>query len=222
MREPTRPRVPRLAVLSIAGVAALAVVGWWAWRADTQPRRLPDRPAGFNRASSDLDPRTVRGFDSFPLYWAGTSADGIPLNVIDAGSAMGRARHRDAGFGGPVTFIYSDRHDCSVVPRSPEVVTCEGTQIVISTQVMCRARAIVLDAARPTRVRGTRATRWGRVLDVYTGRVTVRIEADTVARARRLAQALRKANGPDTSGARLPPPAAGHPLERGVQCPPRR
>jgi hypothetical protein len=61
MREPTRPPVPRLAVLSIAGVAALAALGWWAWRADMEPIRLPDPPAGFDRANSDFDPQSVLG-----------------------------------------------------------------------------------------------------------------------------------------------------------------
>jgi hypothetical protein len=207
----------RGAALAIVAVLALASLGLWAWRGRSGSHALPDPPPGFDRAQSAFSPASVRGFERFPVYWVGRAFEGVPLKQILAGSGSPGTPEPAALARGPITFTYSDERDCRTV--GDEGVRCaQGTDFLVETVILCR-RSTRAAVPRQARMRGVPAALWGDgLLELFSGRVSIRIYTDDEGRATRLARALRAVNRPAAPAGRLPGSEPGEPRVPGVAC----
>lgn len=141
----------------------------------------------------------VRRFDEFPLYWLGTSFDGLRLSAAERPRAQ--LANTAAGQPGRISFIYGTceaPRDAGCMPPL-SVITEPGAEPErygrrdVSTE---RVRALGV----PARIIG------GRELELYTGRQIVVIAGDSRRRIRRAVRALRRANSPGDPPKRLPAP----------------
>jgi hypothetical protein len=207
----------RGAWLVSAGVLALIVLGLWAWRSQPGARRLPDPAPGFDQAHSAFTPTSVRAFERFALYWVGPAFEGIPLKQISAGGSPSRDPDPSVLARGPIMFIHSNQRDCRLLEDAG--VWCDrGVRLIVDTLILCKSSVSTLPRPR-LRLRGVPAAVYGGGhLELYTGRVAIRIYADSDRRALRLARALRPANRLGTDSRRLPPPSAANPQTRGLRC----
>jgi hypothetical protein len=207
----------RGAWLMCAGVLALIVLGLWAWRSESGVRRLPDPAPGFDRTHSAFTPTSVRSFERFPLYWVGPAFEQIPLTQISAGGGSSQAPDASALARGPIMFIYSNLRDCRLLGDAG--VACNrGSRLIVETLILCD-RSVDAPARHRLRLRGVPAALFGGGhLELYTGRVSLRIYADSDRRALRLARKLRPANQLGAKTPRLPPPSAANPQARGLPC----
>jgi hypothetical protein len=207
----------RLRLLVTAGAALVAAVGFGIpWEA-SRALLLPDPAPGLDPRSV-MNPAQASRFDRFPLYWAGPRVDGLDLRWISAGYSSERVVPPN----GPVQFTYDDLHDCRAVSRDGEGAICAGRAIHVITEIRCRFGGRFGFHPRPARLRGVPGMFRPGALELFTGRVTVTIQASDQNEARRVARALRTVNGPVEVGDRLPAPAPGHPGIRGAPCSARR
>jgi hypothetical protein len=202
-------------LLATAGAVVAAGVAFGVpWEA-SRALLLPDPPPGFD-AASIMDPAEASRFDRFPLYWAGPRVGGLELRGISAGYSAGRPVIAPRG---PVRFTYHDRHDCRAASRDGEGARCAGRSIFVTTEIRCRFDGVFAFLRRPVRLRGVPGMLRPYMLELFTGRVTVLIQASDQDEARRVARALRAVNRPVGVGDPLPPPVPGHPGMDGVRCP---
>lgn len=159
-----------LAALACTAAVGTAVVGI-TQSADTEP--AVDSPHGA------LAIEQVPGFSDFPLYWLGTSFEGLPLTrIVAAGPRSGRGGAGQPGATNRVSFTYG---------------TCRGASCTPPLRV--QVRPACAPAERPSttpkrhlRVRGVPVVKRGDRYELRTGSVTVTASGRD---ARRQLHALR-------------------------------
>ncbi len=162
----------------------------------------------FNTANSSFTPTMIRRFGDFPLYWVGTSFDGLPLTFID-------------GPDGPdhlVTFTYG-----SCTPTGTDPASC-GSPLEIQIQPICTYLDVV--ASNPVwkhrRVRGARVGTIDHAPVLFASRVQVKVYSDSTRYGLRVMRALRSANriAPVVRPREPIPAASDAELDRSQPCAP--
>lgn len=157
--------------------------------------------------STEAGLAVAKGFHRYPVYWAGEEVDGLPLEDFEAkpGSVL------KAGF----TSFYGS---CEL-----EGTDHPSCQLPLQIQVFstCRRWAAALDHQKSTfgfrgarahwfpgnNVEGERGPQESGPLEIFTGRVSVVVFAESKHLTFAAARALRTVN--QSRPARLPPPAPG-------------
>ena len=194
MRAPTWARRARVrGVLALGLPAALVVVGVSLVLA--RPGPADD---GGPRAGPSFTVEDARAFDDFPLFYAGPSADGLPLTAV-------LRRDDTASY---VSFVYGDcdaSGDAGCAPPAEIQVWPSCLRSFALYDVASGSPAPEWVEARG--VRGALFDR-GTRLELETGRSLVVVFADSRARVLRIVAELRAVDGSVDAGAPMPPPAA--------------
>jgi hypothetical protein len=216
-------RVPASAVSAVAGVALLAA---GCARDDGAGTRAVTAPTS-DRAPQVTDGRIteaqLRRFDRFPVYGLGARFRGLDRShILRRGEVDPLPGVRTPPRRDEVGMLYGT---CAFGDGPEPERRCTDL-VEVQTRRECGPQQGVGERAfRPRRmltIRGTVAAWYAAgTLEVYTGRVTVRIFAGTRAAAEEAARALEGANAIAAGvlmGTDLPDPDPGAPTTRGVLC----
>jgi hypothetical protein len=155
--------------------------------------------AGCGAKESDLaeELERVKRSSIGPVYWLGSSFEGLPLTGIEEGP------------GGPF-FIYGE---CNGEQRG-DSFHCTGPQVrVYHEPIVNPDRYPEHFSCTRLTIRGVPAAKFSG-FQIYTGESLVKVDAPTPAQVRRAAAALRTIDGSTGPGAPLPPPAID--VDRGL------
>lgn len=161
-----------------------------------------------------MELRDARGFSRYPLYFAGTAFEGLPLTAIDA--QRGWARNGEPTGVDEVMFAYGT---CTV----PAEVDGGGCAVPLTVQVWSACERYQglygFPADEELTIRGTDAAFYENFkrLEVYTGRVTVVLFGTGRDQLLGAAGALHGVNNPVTTGDALPA-RAGRATRGNVAC----
>jgi hypothetical protein len=141
--------------------------------------------------------RPTRQFRDLPIFWTGTSFEGIALTAAD--------RPEDYLPALGMRVYYGDCGHHALLSSGGCTLPLEINSILYKSH-----STLDLGPQRATRLRGVPAIIFdgGRSIELYTGRVSVDVYSDSPSRALRAVRALRTLNVPlvRRPGARLPPP----------------
>lgn len=196
MRRRTVWRRPRhLAPAILAALGLFAGCGW----ADGRDLRTT-----FDPTTSDMTVDEARLVPTTPLFWLGTSFEGLPLISILGDGSLG------------ATFIYGD---CAV-PATQRDGGC-SPPLQVQTARMCRPRAPAVRIQRRTTLRGVPAGSRGGGLVVLSRDVEIRVFADGNGRGVRAIRAMEAINpaAPGAVRADQPLPAPPPGADRRTPCP---
>jgi hypothetical protein len=148
--------------------------------------------AGCGAEQSDLaeELERVKRSSMGPVYWLGSSFEGLPLTDIEEGP------------GGPF-FVYGECNG----ERSGDSFHCTGPQVRVYHEPIVNPDRYPehFSCTRMT-IRGVPAARFSG-FQIYTGELLIKVDAPTPAQVRRAAAALQTIDGSAGPGAPLPPPA---------------
>jgi hypothetical protein len=133
-----------------------------------------------------------------PVYWLGSSFEGLPLTDIEEGP------------GGPF-FVYGECNG----ERSGDSFHCTGPQVRVYHEPIVNPDRYPehFSCTRMT-IRGVPAAKFSG-FQIYTGELLIKVDAPTSAQVRRAAVALRTIDGRAGPGAPLPSPAID--VDRGLE-----
>jgi hypothetical protein len=156
--------------------------------------------AGCGAEQSDLaeELERVKRSSMGPVYWLGSSFEGLPLTDIEEGP------------GGPF-FVYGECNG----EQSGDSFHCTGPQVrVYHEPIVNPDRYPEHFSCTRLTIRGVPAAKFSG-FQIYTGELLIKVDAPTSAQVRRAAVALRTIDGRAGPGAPLPPPAID--VDRGLE-----